>query len=309
MRTRASSAWRRVDPGPDERASRPPTSLQLPGRFHGRAWAVAPFRGLPTLGGLKARDDCRAGGFPPRGLRLDRVAATGVRAYRPIVSNSEGSALARPEGGRVLDPVERLSEVLFGLIMALTFTGSIHAATAGREEIRTMLFGAIGCNIAWGIVDAFMYLLTELVARGRTDRVIGEIRASPSPERADALLADALPERLARTMSASEISKVRQWLTAIPDPTRRPRLTLRMWRGAFGVFLLVALSTFPMTVPFLVLRDPVLALRCSNGIALAMLFGVGFALGRYAGLRPLVLGSSMLGIGVVLVALTIALGG
>lgn len=53
-------------------------------------------------------------------------------------------------GKRVLDPMERLSEVLFGLIMVLTFTGSLGAATAGREEIRTMLIGAIGCNLAWG---------------------------------------------------------------------------------------------------------------------------------------------------------------
>ena len=50
----------------------------------------------------------------------------------------------------LLDPIERLSEVLFGLIMVLSFTGSLSAATAGREEIRTMLFGAIGCNLAWG---------------------------------------------------------------------------------------------------------------------------------------------------------------
>ena len=49
---------------------------------------------------------------------------------------------------RVLDPISRVSEILFGLIMALTFTGTISAASAGREEVRTLLVGAIGCNIA-----------------------------------------------------------------------------------------------------------------------------------------------------------------
>jgi hypothetical protein len=37
---------------------------------------------------------------------------------------------------RILDPVERISEVLFGLIMVLTFTGSLSAAEAGRAEVR-----------------------------------------------------------------------------------------------------------------------------------------------------------------------------
>jgi VIT1/CCC1 family predicted Fe2+/Mn2+ transporter len=221
-----------------------------------------------------------------------------------------GAAEARAQrSARVLDPVERLSEILFGLIMALTFTGSIHAASAGREEVRTMLFGAIGCNIAWGIVDAVMYLMTELVTRSRNARVISEIRRSTSPEKADALLRDALPEGLAASLGPGEVAGIRRWLTQIPDPTRRPRLTTSSWRGALGVFLLVTLSTFPMSVPFFLVGDPTLALRLSHAVALASLFSIGFALGRYAGLRPILTGLAMLAIGVVLVAIAIALGG
>lgn len=67
---------------------------------------------------------------------------------------------------RVLEPVERLSEVLFGLIMVLTFTGSLSLAAAGREAARTMLIGALGCNLAWGIIDATMYLMSRLSERG-----------------------------------------------------------------------------------------------------------------------------------------------
>ena len=49
---------------------------------------------------------------------------------------------------RVLDPVHRVSEVIFGLLMALSFTGALSVATAGREEIRTVMFTALGCNLA-----------------------------------------------------------------------------------------------------------------------------------------------------------------
>ena len=62
-----------------------------------------------------------------------------------------------PEGSfelssrRVLEPIDRVSEVLFGLIMVLTFTGSLSVAEAGRDDVRTMLIGALGCNLAWRI--------------------------------------------------------------------------------------------------------------------------------------------------------------
>ena len=59
---------------------------------------------------------------------------------------------------RLLDPIDRVSEVLFGLIMVLTFTGSLSVAESGREDVRTMLIGALGCNIAWGVIDAMLYL-------------------------------------------------------------------------------------------------------------------------------------------------------
>ena len=63
--------------------------------------------------------------------------------------------------GRVLDPIERACEILFGVIMVLTFTGSISVAEGGATETRTVLAAAIGCNLAWGIVDAAMYLMAN----------------------------------------------------------------------------------------------------------------------------------------------------
>ena len=209
----------------------------------------------------------------------------------------------------MLDPIERLSEILFGLIMALTFTGSIHAATSGREEVRTMLVGAIGCNIAWGLVDAVMFLMTDLIGRGRTTRTLLEIHSSQDDERANALVVDALPDEIAAHMQPGEVSSVRSWIMRLPDPTRRTRLSPGVWRAALGVFLLVTLSTFPMVVPFFFVSDHVLALRLSNAIALVSLFAIGYALARYAHLRPILMGLAMLGIGTVLVLLAIALGG
>lgn len=49
---------------------------------------------------------------------------------------------------RLLDPVSRTTEVLFGLIMVLTFTATFNASEAGREDVRLMLIAAIGCSLA-----------------------------------------------------------------------------------------------------------------------------------------------------------------
>ena len=68
---------------------------------------------------------------------------------------------------RVLNPLERFSEIVFGLIMVLTFTCALGVAEAGREDVRAMLVGAIGCNLAWGIIDAAFYLIACLTEAGR----------------------------------------------------------------------------------------------------------------------------------------------
>jgi len=63
--------------------------------------------------------------------------------------------------GRMLDPVSRATEILFGLIMVLTFTLSIEAAKADRADVWAVLVGMLGCNLAWAIIDAVMYLMGE----------------------------------------------------------------------------------------------------------------------------------------------------
>ena len=80
---------------------------------------------------------------------------------RPTVPESSAmlEAAATESQRRLLDPVDRASEVLFGLIMVLTFTVTLNAAEAGRPDVRAMLIGALGCNFAWGVIDAVMFLM------------------------------------------------------------------------------------------------------------------------------------------------------
>lgn len=209
----------------------------------------------------------------------------------------------------VLDPTERISEILFGLIMALTFTGTLSATTAGRAEVRDMLFGAIGCNLAWGLVDGVMYMITCLVERGRNLRTLQAVRDAADPASGRRAIADKLPPILSSILGEDELESMRRRMRQLPDIPSRPRFQRDDLLGALACCLLVFLSTFPLVLPFLFIHDAVRALRASNGIAILMLFLGGFALGKYSRHRPWRMGLSMVLLGMALVAITIALGG
>jgi VIT1/CCC1 family predicted Fe2+/Mn2+ transporter len=144
--------------------------------------------------------------------------------------------------------------------MAMTFIGTMNVATAGREEVRTVMIAALGCNVAWGLTDGVMYLVGLLTERTR-------------------------------------------------ERKPRPRLTLRDFKGALGVFLLVTLSTFPLVVPFLLFNQLGPALLASRIVAVAMLFLGGWLLARHAGGNPWLAAPAMAAIGAVLVGALVALGG
>ncbi len=210
---------------------------------------------------------------------------------------------------RVLEPYDRVSEVLFGLIMVLTFTGSLSIAQAGREEIRTMLIGALGCNLAWGIIDGVLYLMGSLAEKSRSLLSLHAVRTAADPRQGQQVVAQALPPMVASVVQPAELETLRQRLQALPDPPDQARLHRDDWVGAVAVFSLVFLSTLPVVVPFMFMKNVMLALRVSNAIAVAMLFGTGYTFGRIVGRRQWVMGIGMVVLGSILVGLTMALGG
>jgi VIT1/CCC1 family predicted Fe2+/Mn2+ transporter len=205
--------------------------------------------------------------------------------------------------------MDRISEVLFGLIMVLTCTSTISVVTADRIQIRTMLIGALGCNLAWGIIDAGMYLMARLHEQGRNILMLRAAREASAPEAAQAAIAGTLPPLLASVLTQEQLELMRQKLRQLPEPPMRPSLTKKDWVGAVAVCLLVFLSTLPVAIPFMLTNDARLALRVSNAIAIVMLFLCGYLFGRHAGLRPWLSGLSSVAIGSVLVIVAIALGG
>jgi VIT1/CCC1 family predicted Fe2+/Mn2+ transporter len=208
----------------------------------------------------------------------------------------------------LLDPVDRICEILFGLFMAVTIVGSLSVANAGTEDVRTVTAAAIGCNLAWGLVDAVMYVLRAATGRMH-NRSLARRIADARGEEALELVAHALPAHIAAIAGPRELEGLRQrvleWRGVTP-----PILNPRDFAEAFAVFAMVVVATFPVVIPFLVFDKVATAMYVSQAVTVAMLFLAGFALGRYGGHdRPLRFGALMAVIGVVVVAAVKALGG
>src|SRR6476646_7305700 len=128
----------------------------------------------------------------------------------------------RPASNRVLDPLERFSEIVFGLIMVLSFTCAISVAEAGREDIRAMFIGAIGCNLAWGIIDAAFYLISCLTERGRIATILGIVQKTTEPARVRELIADVIPAAVAAALQPADFERIGAHLKQLPAPDAHP---------------------------------------------------------------------------------------
>lgn len=207
----------------------------------------------------------------------------------------------------VLDTVERVSEMCFGLFMALTFVGAVFA-TSDAQDGRTMFYTALGCNVAWGLVDAVMYLVRTITTRGKLLSIGRAVKAAPDAASGGRAVREGMPPPWNLFAGDGEIESMRARIHAAPLPAR-PYLTRRDFAGAFGIFLIVVSTTFPVALPFVLMADVHNALIVSRALTLAMLFFGGLALGRFAGYGTWRSGLAMVGLGILITIAIIALGG
>lgn len=210
---------------------------------------------------------------------------------------------------RHLDPADRLGETLFGLIMALGFTGAVRL---GIDEAtsRELFVAILGCNIAWGIVDGVMYVMVALFERGRIARLMERVQGMDDASAALAI-SEELGESLEAFTDASERETIYRTMAGGIRRTGRVHAGLRRGDvlGGVAVAMLITLMTAPVVAPFLFVEDAMIASRISNAVALTMLLALGHRWGQLTGGAPWRIGLAVMGVGVAMVGVTIALGG
>ena len=214
---------------------------------------------------------------------------------------------------RYLDPASHMGEILFGLIMTLTFTlaAGMVIEEEGRAGAREMLIGILGCNLAWGIIDGVLYVLGQVFERGRIRRIGSHLRQLASDDEARRVVAAELDESLEpmadeparRSFYDAVVRRVRGG-PPTPNAVRREDVL-----GGLAAGWIVFACSFPALLPFLFLDDLRLALRVSNVLLIGLLFFVGWQAARHTLARPWLSGMAFMLVGVLLVAVAIPLGG
>jgi hypothetical protein len=207
-------------------------------------------------------------------------------------------------------PEDRLAEAICGLIMVLSFTAATGALLEGATP-HALLVAVLGCNIAWGIVDGVTYILGNLMNRGARARLIQMLQRSPDDPHGARAVQARIDDTLGQLLAPEQRQQVLQWVMEgvpllDPEPVRIKRAD---FYTGLVCFLIVFGTTIPVLLPFIFLKNQVHALRFSNALTLAMLFALGWRWAGFANLSRLKTGMALLAMGMVLVVITLALGG
>ena len=211
-----------------------------------------------------------------------------------------------------LDADDILGEVLFGLIMTLGCTlGAGLIVQEGEDAIRQMILGILGCNVAWGLVDGAMYIVSSMFDRSRKARLLQLIQESTSDENALAIVGRELDPSLEDFATEKERRELyRSVLIRLKNVApQRIHLKKEDIYGAVATFCLVFVFAIPAVAPFLIFNDRFVALCVSDLLLLSLLFLVGYHLGRALHTNPWTLGSIVFLVGLFCVAIVVALRG
>jgi VIT1/CCC1 family predicted Fe2+/Mn2+ transporter len=214
---------------------------------------------------------------------------------------------------RYVEPAETLGEVLFGLIMMLTFTvGARFVAGEDGLDTHALIVGAVGCNLAWGVIDGTLSVLDSLFKRSRRARFFRALkRASSEGEALAALREEFGLEDEPLAIVPEDGARLYRSLLLLSDHAEIAPVGLRRrdFVTAFIVFVLVSATALPGVLPLLLVPDPQLALRVANFVLIGLLFVVGYWWAHYTQGRPWVVGTVVTILGASMVVVAVMLGG
>lgn len=227
------------------------------------------------------------------------------------------------EGGflsNLIDPIDRLSESVFSIIILLLFTLAFRIILLSEDAeqalspktMNDLLLGALGAVLAWGFIDGVMYALLSLFERGERHRMLKNIQAAATEEEAVEVIGDELDyilepitdERVRQSLYQSILVHLRD------SQPRRIGFTREDFSGILGHVLVAFIAVLPSLTPLLLLRhNPDLAIRVSNLVSLIILFIVGYQWGKYTGANPWRTGLLLMAVALSMVLIAIPLGG
>jgi hypothetical protein len=213
---------------------------------------------------------------------------------------------------RYLAPEESLLELLFGLIMALTMTiGARLFWDEGDSNVAGLVVALLGCNAAWGVIDAMFYLIGARFGRNVRLNLARRVQNARDHESALALIEAEVDLDASVLTDARDRAALRTLLLrTLKRANAAPRRNTSDEMLAAGIVCgLVTGAALPGVLPLLLLDDVTTAIGVANGLQIALLVWVGYRWAGFAGAPRWRTGLAVAATASGLVAIAVALGG
>jgi VIT1/CCC1 family predicted Fe2+/Mn2+ transporter len=219
---------------------------------------------------------------------------------------------------RYLDPIDALLELIYGVLVIMTFTMAANAFNLPSEleslfgfSGNALLLAAFGCAIAWGFIDASVYVMSSVGVRNQRRRILRSVQDAPDDETRIALLTDAFDDDLTALAPGDE--RTAFYARSLPrvqtGDFKRSHIRAEDLKGGATILLIAFVATLPVVIPILFIRNADWAMHTANALCLVMLYAAGSYWGKLTGSRPVPMGLTISGVGLLLVLLAIPLGG
>jgi VIT1/CCC1 family predicted Fe2+/Mn2+ transporter len=230
---------------------------------------------------------------------------------------------AKPNEGfleRLLDPIDRLSETIYSILILLTFTFAFRIFKLGpnpdqvssTEYVNDLLLGALGATLAWGLIDGVIYAMRSVFERGEKHRLLKRIQRAATDDEGIEAIAEELDHVLEPIAGAEKryelyVDVLEHLRDSRPQPVRLTRDDLA---GSLGSVLVAVIAVTPSLIPLVLFRDNYsLAIRISNIISFIVLFYTGYRWGKYSGSSPWKTGLLLAITGAAMMLIALPLGG
>lgn len=185
-------------------------------------------------------------------------------------------------GWNLVSRTDRLSEILFGLIVVLTFTCTLPLTLGEGVTVKQVLLAALSCNIAWGIIDGVMSLIFSAATRSRQYRLLEDLKEASLQEQITATQTWWEEEVSDIPLKEKTAASLVEFFKEIPDLSQK-LITVKDLKTAGAVVSLVIAATFPPVIPFILFANLEVAVRVSNIVALLMMVWIGYQLDTHIG--------------------------
>lgn len=219
---------------------------------------------------------------------------------------------------RYLDPLDAIVQLIYGVLIIMTFTLAVGASGLLAEggstpafEPQALMVAAFGCAVAWGIIDAVVYLMSCVAERNHAAKVLRDVRSAPDEDAAIEVVADAMEDQLIPITDEEDRELIyAEVVSSLQETESEPTwITLADVQGALSIFVVALVATLPIVIPFFFVRNDYWDMRVSNLLSVLTLFLAGYWWGQQTGTKPVRTGLIVAALGLAVVVVAIPLGG